>query len=598
MAGQEKDEKMTLGTIVFVSIVFSITFLFLWSLIFLTFYFYLSKVMIFGVSKIDTSNQTRNMIYEKYLNTKKIYYNMSIPSKISLKMQKVKNVKEVNIPKNIIFIDVDKEKGLDYGLSSDYIYKYTYRIYLLFFLGISGYSFYRYTVLKDNFYIKFKKRPYGMETPYPLEIMKPLTKTSINNIIVNNFHLPPYIENKNLELYSEISYEASKLLINNFDNGKSIKNKNFELYKNLRDLKYKDFLLREGLVSSTIKELKDLKGDSLIKNDDDFKKIYHFVRKTIGIPYSKFYTAEDIPLEYKSYLNAILKNCELSSSQDDYLKIMTYSVLEDYHNQTVYLNKINLSLNDEDIIKYKDNNFAKNEEIEIKNKKINISMEELKKLNKNIKNFRSYNFIENSRFICPEYYILTPKPYIAFPDSLDENYLQSDIKKYLRSFKTKGIQIILDLIIYDLVENAINGVYKDINIAKDIIKEEMSKEEQYREYKNIQNAEMLIAQKRVILENIKDNGIVQSIVKIIKNHNFEETIVFALLIYTKTIINIGLNNFSGLKEENIVLWNACATIGRPNYIVAGLPILFAYRIEKEEYEQEDGYLEDDEQSIL
>ena len=66
-----------------------------------------------------------------------------------------------------------------------------------------------------------------------------------------------------------------------------------------------------------------------------------------------------------------------------------------------------------------------------------------------------------------------------------------------------------------------------------------------------------------------------------KTHIF---LIKKIWIYTKTIINIGLNNFSGLKEENIVLWNACATIGRPNYIVAGLPILFAYRIEKEEYE--------------
>ena len=196
-------------------------------------------------------------------------------------------------------------------------------------------------------------------------------------------------------------------------------------------------------------------------------------------------------------------------------------------------------------------------------------------------------FYKNLKFLA--YGIKNPKEIRFKQPVLKRSYIMTPFNgmRKLHNFTTKGISIPAKILEKYIVEDYENTIRKQIKSLKEQIKEY----EQPRFFKfvnniseeEINNLKALVAELESRLDKENEESRKAKITELLETHKFEETYIISLWEYGMNLVNLPTGRLSIMKKENIVLWYALTSLGRPFTFKAGTPIEIMRQIEKEKY---------------
>jgi len=160
--------------------------------------------------------------------------------------------------------------------------------------------------------------------------------------------------------------------------------------------------------------------------------------------------------------------------------------------------------------------------------------------------------------------------------------------KKLQKFETPGISIPAKILNKYIIEDYEGSLRKQINELKTQIKEYESSKGFFKKIKNvseeeINNLKALVAELESRLDKDNEESRKAKITELLETHKFEETYLISLWEYGMNLVNLPTGRLSIIKKDNIVLWYALTSLGRPFTFKAGVPIEVMRQIEKEKY---------------
>jgi len=327
-----------------------------------------------------------------------------------------------------------------------------------------------------------------------------------------------------------------------------------------------------------------------------------------GIPMSNLFTSKNsnktIKLYLKTYYPSLYKEGDDIDFTEQILNDLTiYFEVKHFrygkYNKTIY-NKVKMGQDVESPLIYK-RLMTDQDILEVVNKEIeenynNIqdkkSLREklfkeqkivLKQANKKydqaaIKYYKNIKYlITGERGQIGFYQPIVPRTYILKP-------IQN---KTLDQFETPGIKIVVDI----LKKYIINEYNESIKGQIDKLEREII--EAKRELRGGGNRDAIekeIEVNSAIVNELKnsldvnnDDARIKKLKDLKNRHRYEETYVISLWEYGMSLQNMPTGRLSVLKKENIVLWYALTSLGRPFNYNAGLPIEVMRQYEKELY---------------
>jgi iron-sulfur cluster repair protein YtfE (RIC family) len=158
--------------------------------------------------------------------------------------------------------------------------------------------------------------------------------------------------------------------------------------------------------------------------------------------------------------------------------------------------------------------------------------------------------------------------------------------KKLSRFESNGAKIPADILAKYIINDYEGSLKKQITELKQQIRESEQKRGFFGEKnkgEEIENLKALVAELESKLNKENEESRKANVTKILETHKFEETYLISLWEYGMNLVNLPTGRLSIIKKENIVLWYALTSLGRPFAFKAGVPIEVMRQIEIEKY---------------
>ena len=158
--------------------------------------------------------------------------------------------------------------------------------------------------------------------------------------------------------------------------------------------------------------------------------------------------------------------------------------------------------------------------------------------------------------------------------------------KRLSQFESNGIKIPADILAKYIINDYEGSLRKQIAELKQQIKESGLKKSFFGKNvgeEEIENLKALVAELESRLDKENEESRKAKITNLLETHKFEETYLISLWEYGMNLVNLPTGRLSIIKKENLVLWYALTSLGRPFSFKAGVPIEVMRQIEIEKY---------------
>jgi hypothetical protein len=309
------------------------------------------------------------------------------------------------------------------------------------------------------------------------------------------------------------------------------------------------------------------------------------------IPERNLFTSKNSPkliVDYmKKYHYHIFKKGEEDIDFTQYLldeDLVTYLEIKYFKKKPTYLNEVKKeletpliykrNLNDEELNSRVDLLLNRPEYEHFTKDKLKIERDRIFKEQKEqlIEGNKKYQIAAKTYFKNLKNLLNSGKPEIKFKQPvMPRTYVLNPIgSKSLNEFDTPGIKLIVDIlqkyIISDYTDNVESQIAK-LEAENSILSQNPANNKDV-----ILENESIIIDLKASLDPTNSESRMNRLDEIKRNHKFEETYVVALWEYATSLANLPTGRLSLIKYDNVVLWYALTSIGRPFIFNAGLPI--------------------------